>query len=384
MTTQIYNGDILLPDKSWIQGSLIIKDSKIIDILKSSELLEDIDIYIDADGGFILPGAIDMHVHGAGGHDFMEGTEEAFQTIIDIHRRHGTTSILPSLASATPEETRLAAVVCTEMMKNPKNGILGLHYEGPYFAPAMTGGQIGGNIRKPDPAEYESLILDFPCIKRWDAAPEVVGGDLFAKFAVEHGVVVGLAHTQIDDQETIKAFNSGYTLATHFYNAMTTVHKNGIYKKAGAVEAIYLIDEMDVEVISDGIHVPPTLLRLIHKIKGAEHTALVTDALAITESENGKSIDDRIVIENGVCKLRDGSALAGSCATMDRLIRTCVEQAGIPLEEVSIMSSLTPARILGVDNRKGSLEIGKDADIIIFDRGLHLTHVVAMGENINL
>lgn len=165
---------------------------------------------------------------------------------------------------------------------------------------------------------------------------------------------------------------------------MTTSHKNGIYKHEGTVEAIYLMDGINVEIIADGIHVPPILLKLVHKFKGRGRICLITDALSITESPDGSSFDPRIVIENGVCKLRDGSAIAGSCATMDRLIRTAVKEAGLPLEDVSRMVSETPGLIMGIYDRKGSICKQKDADIIIMDKNLELTNVIAMGKEIEL
>ena len=248
----------------------------------------------------------------------------------------------------------------------------------------MAGAQLPGNIRIPSPMAYIPLIEEFPCIKRWDAAPELPGADDFARYITSKGVIAGIAHTIANYKEVVKAYDAGFTLATHFYNAMTTSHKNGIYKCEGTVEAIYLMDEINVEVIADGIHVPPIILKLVHRFKGRGRMCLITDALAITESKDGSSFDPRIVVENGVCKLRDGSAIAGSCATMDRLIRTAVKDAGIPLEDVSRMVSEIPGLIMGVYDRKGSICKRKDADIIIMDKNLNLTHVFSMGREVDL
>ena len=165
---------------------------------------------------------------------------------------------------------------------------------------------------------------------------------------------------------------------------MTGNHKEGCYKYAGVVEAVYNNDGITVEMIADGIHVPPTILKMIHKVKGTERTALITDALACAASDSQTAFDPRVIIEDGVCKLADRSAIAGSIATMDRLVRTAVQKAGIPLEDVARMASETPARIMGVYDRKGSLETGKDADIMMFDRDLNLTGVVQMGREIDI
>ena len=175
-------------------------------------------------------------------------------------------------------------------------------------------------------------------------------------------------------------YEAGYTHATHFYNAMPGFHKRREYKYEGTVESIYLIDDMTVEVVADGIHVPPTILRLVYKIKGVERTCLITDALACAASDSQVAFDPRVIIEDGVCKLADHSALAGSVATMDRLIRTMVQKAEIPLEDAVRMASETPARIMGVLDRKGTLERGKDADMIALDRDLNVRAVWAMGE----
>ena len=376
---QIVNGKILADDRQWIEGgSILINNGKIERIMHDSIPVPGVGEVIDAHGGFVLPGAMDLHVHGGGGCDFMEGTREAFETIVHTHRRHGTTAIFPTLAASTREQIVRAAKVCSGMMRDKNSGVLGLHLEGPYFDPVMAGGQIAENIRKPDPEEYITLVDNYHCIARWDAAPEIPGALAFGQYLRKKGIVAGIAHTRAGFIEVQEAFDAGYTMATHFYNAMTSVHKEGIYKHAGTVEAIYLIDDIDVEVIADGIHVPVEILKLVHKIKGPSRTCLVTDAMSLTASPDSFAFDPRVIIKDGVCQLKDGTAIAGSCATMDRLVRTAVS-AGIPLEDVSAMVSSTPARIMGVNDRKGSIAPGKDADIVIYDPSINLTHVIAMG-----
>lgn len=385
MITQIYNGKVLIPGGRWINdGSVIIKDGKIAEICNNSRIIENCDKAVDAKGGYIMPGGIDIHVHGGGGRDFMEATEEAFTTAVLTHRRHGTTSILPTLSSSPIQMIRDAAEVCTKLVADPNSGVLGLHLEGPYFQMKMAGGQLPENIRYAKPEEYVPLIEEFPCIRRWDAAPELPGSEEFARYITSKGVVAGIAHTAATYNDVVKAYNAGFNLATHFYNAMTSTHKVGVYKHEGTVESIYLMDDINVEMIADGIHVPPVILKLIHKIKGVERTCLITDALACTASDNPKAFDPRVIIENGVCMLSDHSAIAGSVATMDRLFRTAVNEAGIPLADVSRMASETPARIMGVYDRKGSLSQHKDADIIVMDKDLQLTHVFAMGCEVEL
>lgn len=384
MITHIINGKILTPAGQWLEGhTLVINDCTISEILPAGEVSTRADKMIDAAGGSVIPGGIDMHVHGGAGHDFMDATEKAFTEAIAMHRRHGTTAILPSLAASSHEMMEEAARVCTLLMQSPRSGIVGLHYEGPYFQPSMAGGQIREYLRLPDRAEYERLVEEYPCIRRWDASPELPGAMEMGRFMRDHGVIAGLAHTIADAPIVNEAARNGYSLATHFYNAMTSVHKEGILKHGGTVEAIYINDAIDIEIISDGVHVPPTLLALAHKVKGADHIALMTDATSLTEAPADAVTDPRVIVRDGACVLVDGTALAGSCATMDRLIRTYVQQAGVPLAEVSRMASATPARLLGIDDKKGTLAPGKDADIIIFDKDLDLTHVIAMGEEVD-
>lgn len=385
MLTEIYNADILLPGSRWLRGgSLLIEDSRIKAVLPAEAEKPDVDRRFDARGGCLIPGAIDLHCHGGGGADFMEATPEAFATAIATHRRHGTTSLLPTLASASTDNIRQAAEVCTAIMADPTNGILGMRLEGPYFQPSMAGGQIPENIRLPKPEEYVELVESYPCIRIWDSAPELPGACDFARFLRSRGVVPALGHTKAAYPEVEAAAEAGYGLATHFYNAMTAVHKEGIYKHEGTVESVYLFDSINVEVIADGIHVPPVIIRMIHKMKGSQRMCLVTDSQACTDSDRNGAFDPRVVIRDGVCMLRDGSAIAGSVATMDLLVRTAVQKARLPLEEVSRLVSETPARLVGVYDCKGSIEPGKDADLMIFDSDLRLTAVFAMGREIEL
>lgn len=378
MLIQLINGRILTP-QGWLDnGSVLIRDNKILEVTNCDLAIIGATL-VDVKGMYILPGGIDMHVHGGGGADFMEGTEDAFRTAVKTHLLHGTTGIFPTLSSSTVPMINKAAETCTRLMAEPGSTVLGLHLEGHYLNPAMAGGQMPENIKLPDPNEYIPILERWNCIKRWDAAPEMAGAIEFGKYISSKGLLASVAHTQAEFEDIHAAYAAGYTHATHFYNAMPGFHKRREYKYEGTVESIYLIDNMTVEVIADGIHVPPTILKLIYKIKGVERTALITDALACAANDSTEAFDPRVIIEDGVCKLADHSALAGSIATMDRLIRTMVQQASVPLADAVRMASETPARIMGVYDRKGSLERGKDADIIIMDENLQLRAVWSMG-----
>jgi N-acetylglucosamine-6-phosphate deacetylase len=202
----------------------------------------------------------------------------------------------------------------------------------------------------------------------------------FGRHITSKGVLASIGHTKAEYADVLAAYNAGYSHATHFYNAMPGFHKRGEYKYEGTVESIYLHEDMTVEVVADGVHVPATILRLVHHTKGVERACVITDALACAASDSKEAFDPRVIIEDGVCKLSDRSALAGSIATMDRLIKTLVQKAEIPLEDAIRMASETPAKIMGVYDRKGSLEKDKDADIVILDDNLNVRAVWAMGK----
>lgn len=379
MLTQILNAKILTP-QGWLKdGSLLIRDNKILEVTNCDLAVVGADL-VDAKGMYVVPGGVEIHCHGGGGGDFMEGTEEAFNKAITAHMKHGTTSIFPTLSSSSVEMINRAADTCTRMMEDPDSPILGLHLEGHYLNQKMAGGQIPEYIKDPDPKEYIPIVEEWKCIKRWDAAPELPGAMQFGKYISGKGILASVAHTQAEFEDIRAAWEAGYSHATHFYNAMPGFHKRREYKYEGTVESIYLIDDMTVEVVADGIHVPPTILRLVYKIKGPERACVITDALACACAEDAAAFDPRVIIEDGVCKLADHSALAGSVATMDRLIRTLVQRADIPLEDAIRMASETPSKIMGVYDRKGSLSKGKDADIMILDNDLNLRSVWAMGK----
>ena len=378
MLTQLINARILTP-QGWLKdGSVLIRDGKILEVTNCDLAVIGAQL-IDVKGMYVLPGGVEIHVHGGGGRDFMECTEDAFRGAVKTHMKYGTTSIFPTLSSSTVPMIEKAADTCTRLMAEKDSPILGLHLEGHYLNMAMAGGQLPENIKNPDPNEYIPIVENQHCIKRWDAAPELPGAMQFGKYITAKGILASVAHTQAEFEDIRTAYEAGYTHATHFYNAMPGFHKRREYKYEGTVESIYLMDDMTVEVVADGIHVPPTILRLVYKIKGVERMCAITDALACAASDSKEAFDPRVIIEDGVCKLADHSALAGSVATMDRLIRTMVQKADIPLADAARMVSETPARIMGVFDRKGSLQKGKDADIIIMDEDLNVRAVWAMG-----
>ena len=379
MLTQIINGRILTP-QGWLKdGSVILRDSKILEVTNCDLAVIGAEL-VDAKGMYVVPGGVEMHVHGGGGRDFQEGTEEAFQVAVDAHAKHGTTSIFPTLSSSTVPMIEAAVETCNKMMEDKNSPILGLHLEGPYLNQSKAGAQVPEWVKNPNPNEYIPIVEKAPCLARWDAAPELPGALQFGKFCAEKGILPSIAHTAAEHSDVRAAYEAGYTHVTHFYNAMPGFHNKQGYKYEGTVESVYLIDDMTIECIADGIHVPPTILRMAYKIKGVERMALISDALAVAAAPpDAQAFDPRVIIEDGVCKLADRSALAGSIATTDRLIRTMVQEAEVPLEDAVRMASETPAHIMGVHDRKGALARGKDADILILDDKLKVRCVWQMG-----
>lgn len=378
MLKQIVNGRILTP-KGWLEGgSVIIEDNKI-------KAVSNIDLHIvnaeiiDAKGCYVVPGGIDLHTHGGGGRDFIEGTEDAFRAAVNAHMKHGTTTIYPTLSSSTIPSIEAACQVCQKLMAEENSPVLGLHIEGSYINPKQAGAQNPVLIKAPLPDEYETLLNKYSCIKRWDVAPELQGSVEFITECRKHGVLTALTCTRATYEDVVAAHDAGLSHAAHFYNAMPVVYKEHEFKVPGTVESVYALQDMTVEVIADGIHVPPVMLNVVYQIKGVEKTALITDSLAYAASEGNVSSEPSVILEDGVCKLADHSALAGSIATMDVLIRTCIHRAEIPMIDVFRMVSETPARIMGIFDRKGSIEEGKDADIMMFDDDIDLTYVMQMG-----
>lgn len=386
---KIINGLIITPNEIIKGGCILISNDKILEINHS--FIEGFsDVVIDAKGCYVSPGFIDIHLHGGGGYDFMDGTVEAFLNIAETHARFGTTAMFPTTLTSEVEDllTTLDAYKRAKVINTDGAQFMGVHLEGPYFALNQRGAQDPKYIRNPDPEEYQKILAYSDDIVRWSAAPELPGSIAFGRYVKSKGKVLALAHTDATYEEVLEGFNNGYTLATHFYSAMSGVTRRNAFRYAGAIEAGYLIDKMDVEAIADGIHLPAPLLKLIYKIKGADRIALITDAMRGAGMPEGESILGnvntglRVIVEDGVAKLPDRSAFAGSVATSDRLVRTIVTQAGVPLVDAVKMMSYTPARIMGIETRKGSLQVGKDADLVIFDKQINVMNTIVMGKQV--
>ncbi|HBG42070.1 MAG TPA: N-acetylglucosamine-6-phosphate deacetylase [Porphyromonadaceae bacterium] len=384
----ITNGKVILPDQIIENVAVVCEDGKISGLVPSSAIsLLDTDEWIDAQGQYVSPGFIDIHIHGGGGYDFMDGTVEAYLGAAETHARYGTTSLLPTTLTSTTDELLHTFSIYKEAVKQNVRGakFLGLHLEGPYFSYNQRGAQDPKYLRNPQPEEYNRILDASDDIVRWSLAPELDGALEFGRVLTERNILPSVAHTDAIYEEVEKAYYAGFTHATHLYSAMSSVTRRNAFRYAGAVEAAYLLDDMTVEIIADGVHLPKPLLQFVYKFKGPDKTALCTDSMRGAGMPDGKSIlgslknGQEVIIEDGVAKLPDRSAFAGSVATADRLVRTMVNIAEVPLVDAVKMMTLTPARIIKTDQTKGSIAPGKDADLVIFDETIHVLTTILEG-----
>ena len=381
MSICYYNGKIILPDciKS---GSIVVEDDRIVKIVLGTEIPKS-DASVNCNGMYISPGFIDIHVHGAGGFSFMD-SEDAIYKACACHMQHGTTSIIPTTITGSKDELLDFIDVFNHVdLEHPGCArILGLHLEGPYFSPTQAGAQDPRFLRNPQPEEYEEVLRRTNRIRRWSFAIELDGSDQFLECLHRHHIITSLAHSDANCQQVVHAHNLGLSCLTHFYSCMSTVKRENAFRIAGAIEAGYLLDELFVEAIADGKHLPAELLKLIYKIKGPAKVCLVTDSISAAGMPDGEYMLGGVpcIKEDGVAKLMDRSAFAGSVATMDMLVRTFRQLTDAPLHDVVRMVSLTPAELMKINSEIGSIEVGKKADILVFDETINIFSVMINGQ----
>lgn len=389
MKRYLTNGNIILPTRILPNGWIEITGTKITAIGSGNcPAKADCEI-IDAQGRYISPGFIDIHVHGGGGHEFMCESPETIQKICAAHARCGTTSILPTTFAAPMQDILTTIDAVKEAQKiTTESNILGVHLEGPYFAQSQRGAQNPEHILTPKPEEY------IPLLDRWDgirivgAAPEVDGALEFGQELHRRGITASIAHSDADWDDVVAGIENGYTDVTHIYSGCSMVHRVNGYRIAGIVEAGLYFNDLSVQVIADGKHLPASLLKLIYRCKGPDKISLITDALfaAAADYPEGKLIKQKngmeTLLEDGVMKLPDRQAFAGSIATTSRLVHNMIELAGADLVSAVKMATCTPARVIHADDRKGRIAVGYDADLLVIDDQINVYKTIVMGNTV--
>lgn len=332
-------------------------------------------------GDVVAPGFIDLHVHGGGGHDFMDGTEAAHRVILATHVRFGSTGLLATTLTATQPDLLRAIGAARQVMANPGGGaarLLGIHLEGPWLNPKMKGAQRGDLMRDATLEEIDALAAAAgPLLKLVSLAPERDGAlDAVARLHAA-GVLVSAAHTDATYDEVLAAVSCGLGHITHTGNGMRGFH----HREPGVLGAALALDSLSAELIADGIHLHPGALRAVANAKPADKLCLITDAMAATGQPEGTySLGGlRVTVRDGACRLDDGT-LAGSVLTMDRAVRVMVEHAGLPLERALVAASTNPARAAGLAQHKGSVAPGYDADLVLLDADLRVRMTVVAGQ----
>lgn len=386
----VWAGNILTPHGIMESGLLRIEGGCIQSVEQRGSYTGKIDL--DAGEHLIAPGFVDMHVHGALGHHFMTSEREGVVEALRHHLKHGTTGLLATTTTASNETIhralRVLSEIRNEQLQSPHAGlgagIRGVHLEGPYFNPERAGAQNRNCLRQPDLNEFKEWEKH-NIIRTVTIAPELPGAEAVIRYMRDHSrVLVSAGHTDASFEEIEASLAWGVSHCTHFTNAMRGFREcePGVFEP-GVFGAGLILQEMTVEVIADGIHVHPRILELIHRVKGADRVALITDAVPYCGLEDGvyaKEYGDRkaIVVRNGSVRLQECGGLAGSALTMNRAARQ-MAALGIPLTDVWQMAAATPARLIGLGERIGTIEPGKDADLIVINKAFEVQCAMVRG-----
>ena len=376
------NARLIFPDGIRDGLEVVVQEGKIAAIGERIQARGE-DEVIDLNGNYLAPGFIDLHVHGAIGRDTMEASAEAFRAICDFHASGGTTSLLLTTAAAP-----IASLV--ELLKAARNfrpsisAIAGVHVEGPFISKAKCGAQRPEFIQNPSPAAVQRLLEHADVIKHVTIAPELPGAlDAIENFHT-HGITVSGGHSNAWDEEARAGFEHGMRSVTHTFNCMSSARHRGVYRVGGLLEFALSERQISCELIADGHHVSPTLMKMLYRAKGPGGICLVTDATAGAGLPDGSQFSlfgNDCMVEGGVCLLSDHSALAGGASRMIDLVRNMVHDVAVPMHEAVAMVTQNPARALGLE-AKGRLRVGADADLVILSPDLEILRTFAAGEQI--
>ncbi|MBY0116502.1 N-acetylglucosamine-6-phosphate deacetylase [Paenibacillus sp. FSL L8-0435] len=385
----LLRGRLLLADEILEDGLLAWRDGKILyagvpEGLPEQIRREAVSIPVP-ERGLIVPGFIDIHVHGGNGEDFMDASPEVLDKITSFHSTQGTTAMLATSMTAPKErlDNVLAEVNRYRSVDMPYAQLEGVHLEGPFFSPKWPGAQNPEHIMLPDVSWLEAWEKQYPgLIRQVTLAPEREGALEVISWLREQRITAALGHTDATYEEVERAVEAGLHHAVHTFNAMTPLH----HRLPGATGAVLSDPRISAEVIADGIHVHPAAISILAQLKQHDHQlVLITDAMSAAGLDNGeyKIGDLPVIVKHGEARLKDGGALAGSTLTMIRGFRYLVQEVGLSLNAASRAASLTPARLLGIDHRTGSLAQGKQADIILLNAELDIEGVWVKGRRIS-
>lgn len=373
----ITNADIITPTRRWKRGWLLCRDGRIDRMNEGDAPSFEQTETIDARGLILLPGFVDLHVHGGAGHEVMDALPHTLETLAQFYARHGCTAFLGTTWTDTRERIRAALHNAAARIGRQPNGatLLGVHLEGPFLNATRTGAQDPNLIRRAAPDEALEY-LDTGIIRLVALAPEFPENHWLIQECVRRGITVSAAHTAANYDDIRAAVALGLRQTTHTYNAMTGLN----HREPGALGAALTSPEITCELIADNIHVHPVAMDVLYRAKGADGVILITDAVRGAGMPDGEyPIDSRVtIVRDGAVRLPDGT-LAGSCLTMERALANFLAATGRPLEELWRASSYNAARAVGAAARKGSLEVGKDADLVLVDEAINVQYTVVEG-----
>jgi N-acetylglucosamine-6-phosphate deacetylase len=379
--TVIKSGTVITPFKTIENGVVIFEDGKITAVGRESDVKTPKEAKaVDASGKKVAPGFIDIHIHGGRARNVMDGSYAAINELAKFVASHGNTSFFPTTVSA-PRDDLLKTVKAVKMaLERGTEGaeVLGTHLEGPYINPKKHGAHDAEYIKSPSPDEIKELLeAANHTIKIVTFAPEVNGSKDLIKELRKLRIVASVGHSNATYQEAVKAIKLGVTHAAHTFNEMRSFH----HREPGVLGAVLVHDELTAELISDNIHVHPVAMKMLMRTKGTDKVVLVTDAIQAAGMPDGKYKlgEQNVIVKNGVCRLESGQ-LAGSTLTMDEAVRNTMKSVGIPLRTAIKMATINPAVAIHVDENKGSLEPGKDADIVIIDDEVNVYMTIVNGE----
>lgn len=378
-------GRIYTPNTLIRNGIVVLKNGKISYVGDDFEKAKDATVLGFKDG-ICVPGFIDVHVHGGGGYDFADGSVEAFSEVCKYHVRGGTTSLLATILSSPVDHTFKVLETFRKLSNVSTDGaeILGLHLEGPFLNPEMRGAHPVEFLQTPTEELIWSFLEYADVIRRVTIAPEVSGGVEAVKAFSSRNVIVSIGHSNAPYDVVVKAYDVGLKHTTHLYNALGASFKRGPYRIPGALESVLVLDGIMAEIIADGRHVHPILIRLALKTKGFGRLCLVTDAMRAAGMPDGtyklgsNIYGSEVVVKDGISYTRDMNSFASTTISMIDAVRF-MRSIGYPMKQVLLMASSIPAKLLGVSNRKGFIESGFDGDLVVLDRKLRVLLTIVRG-----